>query len=104
KKAKQLLAEHAAVLLPAWDGEADMPNPPVLADDADGEWTGTRVDYQARRVRLQYLYLEQAQGDYIPDVIAQDDGGELLIEIRVSHAVDDLKRRRIQAEGRRLLE
>ena len=49
KKAKELLAEHAVVWLPAWDGE-------------------------------------------------------LLIEIRVSHAVDALKRRRIQSEGKRLIE
>lgn len=104
KKAKQLLADHAALLLPAWDGEADMPNPPVLADDAGCGWTGARVDYPARRVQLQDLRLEQAQGDYTPDVMAQDDRGELLIEIRVSHAVDALKRRRIQAEGKRLVE
>lgn len=104
KKAKQLLADHAGLLLPAWDGEDDMPNPPVLADDTGCWWTGTRVDYPARRIQLQDLRLEQAQGDYTPDVVAQDDRGELLIEIRVSHAVDALKRRRIQAEGKRLVE
>lgn len=104
KKAKQLLADHAALLLPAWDGETDMPNPPVLSDHAGRGWTGARVDYPARRIQLQDLQLEQTQGDYTPDAIAQDDRGELLIEIRVSHAVDALKRRRIEAEGKRLLE
>jgi hypothetical protein len=81
-----------------------MPNPPVLADAAGCGWTGTRVDYPARRVQLQDLRLEQAQGDYTPDVIAHGGRGELLIEIRVSHAVDALKCRRIQTEGKRLVE
>lgn len=104
KKAKQLLADHAALLLPAWDGEADMPNPPVLADDAGCGWTGARVDHPARRAQLENVRLEQAQSDYTPDAVVQDDRGELLIEIRVSHAVDALKRRRVQAEGKRLVE
>lgn len=104
KKAKQLLADQMAVVLPAWDGEESMPNPPELADEAGMWWTGTPVDYPARRVQLQDVRLELAQGDYTPDVLAQDDQGDLLIEIRVSHAVDALKRRRIQAEGKRLVE
>lgn len=104
KKAKELLAEHAVVWLPAWDGEPDMPNPPTLADD-EGQWiTGTRMELPAREIRLHTVGLEEAQGDYTPDVIGTDDQGELLIEIRVSHAVDALKRRRIQSEGKRLIE
>lgn len=104
KKAKQLLVDHAALLLPTWDGEDDMPNPPVLADDEGRWWSGARVEFPSRQVRLQNVRLEEAQGDYTPDVIAADDQAELLIEIRVSHAVDLLKRRRIQAEGKRLVE
>jgi hypothetical protein len=104
KKAKQLLIDHAALLLPTWDGEEDMPNAPVLADDEGRWWSGARVEFPRRQVRLQNVRLEEAQGDYTPDVIAADDQAELLIEIRVSHAVDLLKRRRIQAEGKRLVE
>ncbi|GHC08861.1 hypothetical protein GCM10010080_24890 [Thermomonas carbonis] len=104
RKAKELLAEHAALLLPAWDGEADMPNPPQLQDDT-GQWmSGTRVEFPSRTAGLRNIRLEEAQGDYTPDVIAEDEAGELLIEIRVSHAVDPLKRRRIQSEGKRLIE
>jgi hypothetical protein len=105
KKAKQLLADHAALLLPAWDGEEEMPNPPVLADDEGGWWAGRRVEFPGRRVRLLDVRVEEAQADYTPDVAAVDDQGELLlIEVRVSHAVDPLKRRRIQSEGKRMVE
>lgn len=104
KKAKELLEEHRALLLPLWDGEQDMPNPPALADLEGRWWPGERVESPARNVSLTEVRLEVSQGDYTPDAIASDAEGELLVEIRVTHAVDPLKRRRIQAEGRRLLE
>ena len=104
KKAKELLVEHRFLVLPAWDGEEGMPNPPTMVDD-EGRWVaGRRVDMPARPVPLTAIRTEERQGDYIPDVIAQDEQGTLLIEIRVSHAVDVLKRQRIQSEGRRLIE
>lgn len=104
KKAKQLVVEHALLLLPTWDGEEEMPNPPVLADEEGQWWSGSRVDFGARQVRFADVGTEESKGDYRPDIVAVDDKGELLIEIRVSHAVDPLKRRRIQSEGKRLVE
>jgi hypothetical protein len=105
KKAKQLLADHAAMLLPSWEGEEEMPNPPVLADEEGRWWTGSRVEFPSRQIRLLDVRVEEAQADYTPDVTAVDERGELLlIEIRVSHAVDPLKRRRIQSEGKRMVE
>lgn len=104
KKAKQLLADHAALLLPPWNGQDGMANPPRLADDEGRWWNGMPVEYPSRLIQLQGVRLEEIQSDYIPDAIASDDQGELLVEIRVTHAVDSLKRRRIQAEGKRLVE
>ncbi|WP_447936307.1 competence protein CoiA family protein [Thermomonas fusca] len=104
KKAKELVAEHAVLLLPAWDGETEMPNPPQMQDDSGQWWHGARVEFPGRQVHLENIRLEETQGDYTPDVIAEDGAGELLIEIRVSHAVEPLKRRRIQSEGKRLIE
>ena len=104
RKAKEILAEHATVQLPAWDGEPGMPNPPMEADDS-GEWiVGERVDFPAREALLNDIRVEEKRGDYTPDVICGDDRGELFIEVRVSHAVDPLKRRRIQSEGKRMIE
>lgn len=104
KAAKQLIADRLHLYLPAWDGDLDMPNPPVQQDDAGFCHLGRLVDYPAVRVPLVTAYLERARGDYIPDVTARDAQGELLIEIRVSHAVDDLKRHRVQSEGVRMME
>jgi len=104
RMAKQLIADQLALTLPAWDGEHDMPNPSVLMDDTGMMLHGRRVEWPAQRKSLANVRLEESQGDYIPDVIAEDDEGLLLIEIRVTHAVDEIKRRRIQSEGRRLIE
>lgn len=42
--------------------------------------------------------------DYRPDVLAEDNEGELLIEIRVSDVVDDRKGRSLPPDGRRMME
>lgn len=104
RMAKQLIAEQLALTLPAWDGEHGMPNPSVLIDDSGMMLQGRRVEWPAQRKSLTNVRLEESQGDYIPDVIAEDDEGVILIEIRVTHAVDEIKRRRIQSEGKRLIE
>lgn len=104
-RAKQLIGERQVLVLPAWRGDEDgMPNPPQ-AEDEEGYWhRGRAVDCPAREVRLEAVELERSFGPYQPDVCAQDDAGELLIEIRVTHAVDDRKAHRVQAHGRRMVE
>lgn len=104
KAAKQLIARQLRLCLPGWDGELDMPNPPMMMDSAGFQHLGRPVEYPPLSVELESASLEVARGDYIPDVTAVDVEGELLIEIRVSHAVEALKRRRVQSEGVRMLE
>lgn len=103
-KAKQLIADRRRIWLPRWDGEIDMPNPPSGTDIAGYLVAGRRVEFPAREVSLGDVRLEESRGDYIPDVIAVDNHGELLIEVKVTHAVSEEKRRRIQSEGLRLME
>ena len=103
-KAKQLIADHRHIWLPRWDGEADMPNPPSGIDASGYVVASRRVEFPAREVTFSDVRLEEVRGDYTPDAVAIDDDGELLIEIKVTHAVGDEKRRRIQSEGRRLVE
>jgi hypothetical protein len=100
-----VIAEHRQLRVPAWDGDwIEMPNPPQ-ARDADGHiHTGRRVDYLARQSMLREVELERWFGTYKPDVYAWDEAGELLVEIRVTHAVDDRKAERVQAHGRRMIE
>jgi len=102
--AKQLVAGHMRLKLPGWDGEPSMPNPPRLTDDAGQPLHGRRVEFPSRMATLFDVLVEQSRDDYKPDVIATDDHGEIMIEVRVTHAVDDLKRRRVQSEGRRMIE
>ena len=104
-RAKQLIAERQELVIPAWDGEPiDMPNPPH-ARDIDGRlhW-GRQIDLPMRRVGLRDIEVERYFGTYQPDVYAWDDDGELLIEVRVTHAVDECKAARVQAQGQRMVE
>jgi len=102
--AKQLLSEQCRVVIPAWVGTELMPNPPVLSDDDGGRHFGESVNRPAENRDLERVLTEVWLGDYRPDVAAVDQDGELLIEIRVSHAVGDTKARNVQSEGRRMFE
>ena len=104
RMAKQLIAGHIRLKLPPWDGERSMSNPPRLVDDAGQPLLGRRVEFPSCMATLLDVRIEESQNDYTPDVIATDDHGEIMIEVRVTHAVDDLKRRRVQSEGRRMIE
>lgn len=105
KRAKQLIVDRQEVVIPAWMGDlVDMPNPPHARDDAGQIHWGRPVERPSRRITLRDLEKERWFGTYQPDVYALDDEGELLIEIRVTHAVGDRKAQRVQAEGRRMIE
>ena len=104
-RAKQLIAERQELVIPAWIGDlVDMPNPPHARDDEGRLHWGRQVDRLARRVGLRDIEVERSFGAYQPDVYAHDECGELLIEIHVTHAVDDCKAVRVQAHGRRMVE
>jgi hypothetical protein len=104
-RAKQLIAGRQELVIPAWIGDlVDMPNPPHSRDDEGGLHWGRQIDYPARLVGLRDIEIERSFGTYQPDVYAQDEVGELLIEVRVTHAVDDRKATRVQMQGRRMVE
>lgn len=104
-RAKQIIAERLELLLPAWDGcPPEMPNPPSGRDLNGGEHVGQRVDFPARMTQLVSAKLEAPMGGYVPDILAHDEHGELLIEVRVTHAVGDRKAERVAMDGWRMLE
>lgn len=81
------------------------PGNPPLAQDDDGQWhRGRRVEIPGTLAALRDIQLERSFGAYIPDVSATDDLGPLLIEIHVTHAVDDRKGARVEAHGYRMVE
>lgn len=104
-RAKQLIAERAELLLPAWIGDpVTMPNPPIGVDLEGRFHSGQTVDLPERRVSLTQIEVERSLGVYQPDLVANDGHGELLIEIRVTHAVGDEKAARVADHGRRMVE
>lgn len=104
-RAKQLIADRKELMIPSWIGDlVDMPNPPHARDDEGRLHWGRQIDHPARRVGLRDIEVERSFGTYQPDVYAYDECGELLVEVRVTHAVDDRKAVRVQAHGRRMVE
>ena len=106
RMAKQVIADRRELRLPAWEGSPETPNPPTRVNQMGETVIGVAVELPARVVELAAVSVE-ARGvaaDYRPDVLVRDSEGELLVEIRVSHRVDPLKQRRVQADGRRMLE
>lgn len=105
KRAKQLIVDHQRLVIPAWVGDLiDMPNPPHAHDDDGRLHWGRQVGHSTRSVDLRSVEIERSFGSYKPDVVAWDEVGELLIEVRVTHAVGDIKAERVQAQGRRMVE
>lgn len=104
-RAKQLIAERQTLLLPTWVGDLiDMPNPPQARDHDGVCHLGRRVDHPMRLAKLHHIEIERSFGSYQPDVYAHDEAGALLVEIRVTHAVDDRKASLVQVHGRRMIE
>ncbi len=104
-RAKQVIAEHLTLLVPGWNGDSlDMPNPPHARDDEGVLHRGRKIELPDHVVMLHDVEVERSFGGYQPDVYASDDVGELLIEIRVTHAVDETKARRVQEQGQRMIE
>ncbi|MBL0039619.1 MAG: hypothetical protein IPP28_00920 [Xanthomonadales bacterium] len=104
RMAKQLIHDHLRIQIPAWGGTIDMPNPPSKLDDRGEKFVGRTLEFPARLGALTSALLEVPRGDYVPDVTAHDEEGELLVEIRVRHAVGELKERRVQSDGVRMIE
>lgn len=103
-RAKELIVDKKILMLPAWDGDEAMPNPPVALDSGGWLHEGRRVEVPPTVITLTDARPEVQRGDYRPDVVGMDRDGELLIEIRVTHAVGDQKARNVQSDGQRMLE
>ena len=108
RAAKQLLVEGRQLWLPEFRGSSttwlteSMQRAPMWSQCRD--WiTGTI--YEAQLVVADTVDVEVALGEVRVDVVVvTGDGRELLVEIRVTHAVDEEKRDRIRAMGRACVE
>jgi hypothetical protein len=66
--------------------------------------TGEKIVWPAETVDLRDTRLESSLGQFRPDIIAKDEQGELLIEIRVTHAVSSTKAAAVRRSGYRMIE
>jgi len=104
-RAKQLIVDRAELLLPGWGGDLfELQNPPRLRGSDGRVHEGRRVDMPPRRVKLKSPEPECVVGPYRADVVAHDDIGELLIEVRVTHGVDASKAAYVESNGWRMIE
>jgi hypothetical protein len=93
-----------SLLLPAWTGALDMPNPP-FADDGEGRLVvGARVEWPRRTVPVDNGRQEVGVDGMRVDVMLDDADGQLLVEVRVSHAVDEAKANRVRQLACRMVE
>lgn len=92
------------MLLPAWTGLLGLPNPPTAQTVSGRLITGDRIIRPAKIVDLGDNRLEPNFGQFRPDIAARDEQGELLIEVRVTHAVDDAKAVLVRQGRHRMIE
>ena len=89
--AKDILATRREIVLPGV--EVQFPHS-----------SQRRVIAQQQPYEIESVEVERKLGSIIPDVIAQIKGRELLVEVTVTHGVDDDKRKRIRELGLSCLE
>lgn len=102
--AKQVLADASLLSLPAWAGGRGLPNPPFAGDGEGRLVIGDRVEWPARTAAVDNGRQEVGVAGMRVDVVFDDADGLLLVEVHVSHAVDEAKAERVRQLGCRMLE
>lgn len=99
--AKQILQDRSELWLPdfkgsltEWCTESLQWSP--MWDKLRGWATGTI--FEARKVTADSVRVEATLGDIRPDIVFAYKQRQLLVEVRVSHEVDEKKRRRLRAK------
>lgn len=102
--AKQALVKATQLHLPEWTGAAEMPNPPRARDAYGLMQRGEKVDWPRCIVDVWGAEPERSRAGLRPDVVMQDADGELLVEVRVAHAVDHAKTQAVRRLDLRMVE
>lgn len=90
--AKQLIAERMQLFLPAF--QILLPEMGIASE----------ILKPNRLIALDEVRLENAIGNIRPDIIAIESGKEILVEIAVTHFVDQTKKEKIKARGSHAIE
>lgn len=98
RAAKEVLAACKTIMLPAIKTSSGYADPDSHRGEYDPE-----LEPPERRP-IESVEVEQKLGSIIPDLILMIDGRKLLVEITVTHGVDEDKRKRIRGLGISCLE
>lgn len=89
--AKEILSETDEIILPSLSVSTDSYSPNIEL-------------YPESKIKIDYVELEKKTDDIIPDIILHSGGRQLIIEICVTHKVEDVKLAKIKNLGISALE
>ncbi len=92
--AKQVFIENSYIILPPIKAEA-------LEQDISGKWhhESQYILKDYKRFAITNVRIETHQENITPDIIVSIDGHDLLVEIAVTHFIDDNKLKKISSQG-----
>lgn len=86
--AKEILSEEMRIKIPA-----------VYLSFSPESYKDEQLIYDEQLVKFDKVYLEKRIDDIIPDVVLELNGSKLLVEIYVTHGVDEQKENKIKEIG-----
>ena len=107
--AKEILIENKHIMLPAYvlkGSDGDFIDETLSNYDAINQQLESYVYSEPIDYKFDHAVLEKSMGSIIPDIVIWRDsyGRKLIVEIAVTHFVDDVKRRKIIDQGVSALE
>jgi len=92
--AKQVFIENSYIILPPIKAEA-------LEQDINGKWyqESQHILRDYKQFTINNVQIEVRQENIKPDIIISIDGHDLLVEIAVTHFIDDKKLKKINSQG-----
>lgn len=94
--AKEILGTKREIVLPAYKIQLDYDDESKLESEGYNwieiqEIMNEFIVFNENRLKFDHVYLEKKLKNIVPDIIIEKNGRQLIIEIAVTHFVDDIK-------------
>lgn len=104
--AKEVILEGTEILVPGWKIKKEdlydgLPNERIISEAYDllsGD-KSVLLEMESKTVSYQPIGIEKSYGDFVPDAVIEIGKRECLVEILVTHAVDDEKAEKVRRQG-----
>lgn len=93
--AKEILEVNKCIVLPKYL-ITDSGKYKKISDEARIEIEKPYLVFQEKLIKFDKVYLEKRIDEIIPDVILEIDGKQLIVEVAVTHFVDNMKKEKIK--------